>query len=281
MVPLVPKAVTILDSFSPLELLDSTKLLMSTHSGSPLDLCPVHVIKQIPDSIAAALTPLFNYILKVGQFPKNWKMASILPLLKKQNLDPKDPSNYRPISRLPLPAKMFEKTLNVQLSRFLQTNNILDPAQFGFRAEHSTELALIKSTEEIREALDQGGAAVLIMLDLSAAFDTVHHKVLMDWLSESGVQGPAWNLLKSFLTDRVQSVDLDKVRSRSFSLQCGVPQGSSLSPTLFNVYVSPFGALIRSFGFQLTSYVDDTQIVLSLQQGQEAETGRNCHNCMK
>lgn len=72
--------------------------------------------------------------------------------------------------------------MNGQLSAFLQSNSLLDTSQFGFRADHSTELALIKSTEEIREALDQGGAAILIMLDLSAAFDTVHHDVLMDHL---------------------------------------------------------------------------------------------------
>lgn len=118
------------------------------------------------------------------------------------------------------------------------------------------------------------------MLDLSAAFDTVHHEVLMDRLSAVGVQGKAWALLKSFLTDRTQT-DLGGCSSRPFSLPCGVPQGSSLSPTLFNVYVGPLAALIRSFGFQLTVYADDTQIVLSIQKGSEDQIGARCHDCMQ
>lgn len=110
------------------------------------------------------------------------------------------------------------------------------------------------------------------MLDLSAAFDTVHHDLLMDRLQEIGVYGSAWKLLKSFLTNRSQLVALGDFTSEPFALPCGVPQGSSLSPTLFNVYVSSLAPLIQSFGFSLTSYADDTQIVVAVQPNKWCDT---------
>lgn len=106
-------------------------------------------------------------------------------------------------------------------------------------------------------------------------------EVLMDRLSAVGVHGRAWSLLKSFLTGRTQTVDLGSYSSRPFVLPCGVPQGSSLSPTLFNIYVISLAVLIRSFGFYLTSYADDTQIVLSIKKGTEDKMGTRCHDCMQ
>lgn len=255
-----------LEQFPSLQVSETIKLLKTVHSGAPLDPCPVWILEQIPEVIGDALTPLLNAIFISGIFPKLWKTASVLPLLKKQTLYPGDPNNYRPISRLPFPAKVLEKAMNIQLSTHLQTNNSLDPSQYGFRTNHSTELALAKSMEEIREALDRGGNAVLILLDLSAAFNMVHHDVLMDRLSEIGIKGQAWKLLQSFLSDRSQTVDLDGSKSNSFTLPCGVPQGSSLNPTLFNVYVAPLAGVIRSFGFQLTSYADDTKLCCQLKK---------------
>lgn len=235
---------------------------------------------QIPAVIGTALTPVLNASFCSGVFPKPWKKALILPLLKKQTLGPGDPNSYRPISRLPFPAKVLEKAMNNQLNVFLQSSISLDPSQYGFRANHSTELALVKSTEEIREALDRGGNAVLILLDLSAAFDTVHHEVLMDRLSDIGVKAQAWRLLKSFLSERSQTVDFEGNKSQAFSLPCGVPQGSSLSPTFFNIYVAPLAGVIRSFGFLPTTYADDTQIVVAIKEGAEKETGIRFHDCM-
>lgn len=240
-----------LESFAPITPLETINLLKGARSGSPSDPCTVSLINNNPEAFAHLLTPLYNIILESCQYPSAWKAASILPLIKKTTLDPGDPSSYRPISLLPLPAIMLEKLVNSQLNCFLQENSVLDSTQFGFRAGYSTELALLKATEEIREAVDQGGSAILIMLDLSAAFDTVHHEVLMDRLAGAGIRSSAWALLKSFLSNRTQLVELGGDRSKPFVLPCGVPQGSSLSPTLFNVYVSPLATLIRSFGFNL------------------------------
>lgn len=218
--------------------------------------------------------------MRDGYFSKVWKKASIIPLLKKPSLDPNDPNSFRPISRLPLPAKIIEKTLNSQLSAFLEVKNILDSTQYGFRSSHSTESALLKSTEEIRITLDQGGCAALIMLDLSAAFDTVHHSLLISRLEQIGVKGTDLQLLASFLSDRINSVTLGQFNSKPFRLPCGVPQGSSISPTPFNIYVSQLAPLIESFGFNLTSYANDTQIVISLLPDNIIETSGRFRDCI-
>lgn len=268
------------DKFASLTITDTSNLIMMAKSGSPIDPCPLTILKLAPEPIALTLVSIFNAMFKEWYFPKTWKRASIIPFLKKPKLDSKDPNNFRPISRLPLPAQIIEKTMNTQLSAFLEHNNILDSTQYGFRGGHSTESALLKFTEEIRITLDQGGRAAMIMLDLSAAFDTVHHSLLMDRLQEIRVKGSALMLLTYFLSERVQNVSLGEFTSKPFTLPCGVPQGSSISSTLFNIYVSQLASLIESHGFNLTSYADDTQIVVSLLPDCIQETASRFQDCM-
>lgn len=133
-----------------------------------------------------------------------------------------------------------------------------------FYDQHSTEVALITATEELRLILDTGGNAALILVDLSAAFDTINHGLLRDRLCTIGIRGKALSLLSSFLSERSQEVATGYMVSPPFALPCGVPQGSSLSPTLFNLYVTPLASLVRSYGFALVTYADDTQIIISV-----------------
>lgn len=195
-------------------------------------------------------------MFRTGTYPSTWKKAIIKPLLKKHNLDPADTKSYRPIACLPFPSKIFEKIMNTQLAQFI--DNLLDDTQFGFRKGHGTETALIKASDEIRMVLDKGGAAVLVLLDLSAAFDTVDHTTLIDRISSIGIRHRAKALLSSFLSNRTQLVSLGDFNYPSFALPCGAPQGSSQSPTLFNIYVSDLARVIKAHGMGLTSYADDT-----------------------
>lgn len=252
------------------------KILLAISSGSPNDPCPPRVWHLASVQISKFLTPLLNQVLNTGIFPVIWKEACIRPILKKPALDPTVVKNYRPISCLPFAAKILEKAVNQQLMQYLESNKLLDPTQHDFRSCHSTETALIMVTEEIRRLVDRGGRAVLILLDLSAAFETVSHQVLERRLRSAGIGERALALLTSFLSNRQQSIHWESLKSGDFNIPCGVPQGSALSPTLFNIYVAP---LVRSYGLVLVSYVDDSQIVISVTK-QAVDSAHNFHACL-
>lgn len=150
---------------------------------------------------------------------------------------------------------------------------------FDFKSHHSTKLALNTASEQIRQTIDAGGSAGLILLDLSAAFDTVNHNILSDCLASIKIKDLALTLLKSFLMNREQFVALDVFNLPTFLLPCGAPQGSSLSPTLFNVYVTPLAKLINYFGFSVVSYADDTQIGITVAPDPD-ETATRFHDCL-
>lgn len=158
---------------------------------------------------------------------------------EKPTLDVSLPENSRPISLLPYLAKIIESHVNITLTKYLENNKILDGSQNGFWPRHSTEFALLVVTEHLRAAMDEGNTSALILLDLSAAFDTVSHKILLQRLGEIGVRGKALAWFASFLSERSFQVYAPPYVSSAHPLSCGVPQGSALSHTLLNVYVRP------------------------------------------
>ena len=183
-----------------------------------------------------------------------FKIAVIKPLLKKPTLDPEVLANYRPISNLPFLSKILEKVIANQLCEFLQENNIYEDFQSGFRANHSTETALAKVTNDLLIASDQGFVSVLVLLDLSAAFDTIDHQILLQRLEQLiSIKGTALNWFKSYFSDRFQFVLINDESSVRTKVNHGVPQGSVLSPILFSLYMLSLGNIIRTHSGQIST----------------------------
>ncbi len=190
--------------------------------------------------------------------PTAFKQARVTPLLKKPTLNTSLLENYRPVSLLPFVAKTLKRVVFNQLSLFLSQYNKLDAKQSGFRSGHSTETALLSVTEALRVAKADSKSSVLTLLDLSAAFDTVNHQILLSTLSSLGITGIPLRWFESYLTGRSFRVAWGGEVSKAHQLVTGVPQGSVLGPLLFSTYTTSLGPIIQAHGFSYHCYADDT-----------------------
>lgn len=188
----------------------------------------------------------------------------ILPILKKPGADSSVLSNFRPISLLPYLGKVLEAHVTTCLSSFIESSQTLDSHQAGFRPAHSTESVILAVLDELRKSADMDSPQALVLLDLSAAFDTVDHNILIDRVSDAGIQGPALQWLSSFLSNRSQAVRLGNFSSKAKALTCGVHQGSSLSPLLFNLYLCPLIRSLKEKKIKDFNYADDLQLVFDI-----------------
>ena len=194
-------------------------------------------------------------------------------MLKKPSLDKENLSNYMPISNLNFISKLLERVVAKRLHEHLSTNSLYLPLQSAYRKFHSTETALLAVQNDIISAMDQGKVTALILLDLSAAFDTVDHTILLHRLEHwFGITGVALDWLKSYLLDRSQFVSTNGCLSEVAKLTCGVPQGSVLGPLLFTLYTVPLGSLLDKQNLHYHLYADDTQLYLNFDQASSSQS---------
>ncbi len=231
---ILPANIHSFTSFSSLTEAEVSKLILSNHPTTcPLDPILSHLLQAISPAVVPALTLIINTSLHTGVFPSVFRLARITPLLKKPTLNRSLLENYRPVSLLPFIAKTLERALFNQVSAFLTQNNLLDSNQSGFRSGHSTETALLSVVEALRLASADSKSSILILLDLSAAFDKVNHQILLSALLAKGISGTVLQWFESYLSDRSFKVSWRGEVSELQHLTTGVPQGSVLGPLLF------------------------------------------------
>ena len=234
------------------------KLIQSlkTKTSSGHDEISTVLLKRISSSLSGLLSLMINQSLLTGIFPDRLKIAKVLPLYKKDN--PYIFDNYRPISLLPSISKVFEKVVFKQVYEYFHSNNLLYKSQYGFRADHSTEFASLELCDRIHRYLDEGKVPVTVFLDLSKAFDTLDHEILLNKLNYYGVHNVALNWFKSYLSDRQQYIEFNGTSSSILKIQTGVPQGSILGPLLFLIYMNDIHLVSDKFNSIL--YADDTTL---------------------
>ena len=194
-----------------------------------------------------------------GTFPAKLKIAKVIPLYKKE--DDTIVGNYRPVSLLPAISKLFEKITFNQLYEYFQTNKLFHVSQYGFRQQHSTEFAALELADRVFRELDNKNISVAVFMDLSKAFDTLDHSILLQKLQFYGIHDIELNWFESYLSDRYQFVEIDGIKSDLNRLYTGVPQGSILGPLLFLIYMNDICNSTNKFEFIL--YADDTTLYIS------------------
>jgi len=217
------------------------------------------IIKKVANEIAEPLTIILNLSFATGIVPENLKIAKVIPIYKKADAD--NFSNYRPVSVLPCFSKILERLVFNRCIDFIDNNDILNKQQFGFRAKHSTYMAVIQVVEKIHKAVESGESTLGIFLDLSKAFDTIDHSILLHKLQHYGFRGIVYDWFESYLQNRKQYVTFKSKQSNCMDIICGVPQGSILGPLLFILYVNDIVNTSNIFDFTL--FADDTTILYS------------------
>ena len=203
-----------------------------------------------------------------GIVPDLWKVARVTPLQKSD--DKLQFENYRPISVLPVLSKVVERVVHSQLNTHLYQLDFLYRHQYGFRRGHSTEQAIMQLNNWVLESMDEGKVTGLLFVDISKAFDSLNHKVLLRKLNHLGVSERSLRWFRSYLADRQQSVLINGELSEPHSITLAVPQGSILGPLLFNVYLNSLPNAVKKT--RMILYADDAVLFYDPSTREELQT---------
>ena len=217
------------------------------------------ILKNLPDSGLKFIMNIFNSCLKTGYFPLAWKIGKVVSI-PKPNKNNKIPSNYRPITLLSSLGKLFERVNLNLLQKHEMFNDIFIPQQFGFRYEHSTTHQILRITKNVSLNFNKNLSTGMVLLDIEKAFDSVWHSAILHKLLKFKYPIYLIKIIQSFLNDRKSFVQVFEAKSESFNIPAGVPQGSLLSPHLFNIFVND---IPKPHLCDLAMYADDSALIAS------------------
>lgn len=274
--PLFDTALMFLPDHSVLETL---KELQPT-TNSP-DNIPNHVLKNCSSTLSRPIAHILRFSYLTGKIPSAWKCAKVIPLPKVPK--PTRLEHYRPISITPHISKLAESFLHKDINSFCQNINAIPPTQHGFNQGHSVVTALLEFSDDILKSIDNRHNLDVVFLDISKAFDSIRHDILLSKISALGLGPNICSWLKNFLCDRTFNVYVNGTFSQcsSGSINSGVPQGSILAPILFNLFIRDIGESIQGLNLKIKQYADDIIIYNTFGKDQqtqfvELQTGLNC-----
>ena len=280
----LPEGIIPLSEFEPATEDEIRQIVMSFGiKCSPADPIPASLLKENCDIFIPYWLEIVNLSLEVGSMDC-LKDAIIVPLIKGLNslVDKEQFKNYRPVSNLELISKLIERVVNTRLDSHLERNQLHASNQFGYKKNHSTEYLLLKILDKLLMNCDNNMPSVILLLDLSSAFNTVDHQKLLDVLRyDIVVKGTVYKWFKSFLTNRSFKVKIGDSYSNDTPLLFGVAQGSVLGPKLFNLYSKSLYKYVESTKFSIEGFADDHQLLKHfLPSLQSYALGKGIQQCL-
>ena len=245
---------------------------------SSLNNIPIFILKKISYIISPLLSDIFNHSINDGIFPEKLKTGRVTPIHKEGDLN--DVSNYRPITSLSVFSKLFEKLVHKRMNSFISRYNLIKPNQFGFQKNKCTSDAILEFLENVYDSFNENKYYLAVFLDFSKAFDTISHDILLRKLEHMGFRGPIYQWIKSFLTSRKQYVNLGGSSSDILDTKMGVPQGSTLGPLLFILYINDMSNSLENL--KIVHFADDSTIHTTLNKSMniapQINTSLSCIN---
>ena len=232
------------------------------------DKIDAYTIKMAAAQIIPSITHVINLSLSLGKFPARWKISRILPLLKGKGLDALNPASYRPVSQLPVIAKLTERSVQRQLLMYLEQSNQLSPNQHAYRENHNTATALLQLMDAISVETDNNKITATMNMDLTAAFDCVPHRLLIEKLDYYGIDDITKSWISSYLMDRSAFVAIGSEKSIIKPTPQGVPQGSVIGPLLYLIHIN-----------EMTNIVENTDCKNEVHLKTENLFNGDCKDC--
>ena len=282
---------TILDSMKALYTFEPTTedelrsvILTCGINCSPEDPVPISLLKNNLDLFIPIWRDIVNLSLSQGSMDC-LKNAILNPLIKELDslLDIDALNNYRPVSNLVFLSKLIERIVASRIESHMVKHDLQSSKQYGYKKGHSSEMLLVKIVNDLLTSCDRKTPTLLMLLDLSAAFDTVDQNKLLKILhDEIGIRGTAFTWFTSFLKSRTQRVKIGNSYSSVDILEYGVPQGSVLGPVLFNIYTRSFYSYVQSVGFEVEGFADDHQLRRPFNPAFQVKAlGENIEKCLQ
>ena len=276
-------SVPLLRKFAPLTETQTALIIKQMKSKScELDEIPTNILKKMLPKVCLLITKIVNTSLTNGEFSTKWKTAVVRPLIKKIGLE-LIKENFRPVSNLAFISKIVERAMLLQLSQHCQDFNLQPDYQSAYRPDYSCETAVLRISNDILWVFENKSITALVAIDLSAAFDTVDHTILLQVLNAKfGITGHALKWFYSYLRDRSFKVVISDKYSKPHSLTVSVPQGSCAGASIFNLYCSTLHEIVPK-DLTLSGFADDHSVRKSFKAGSntdETETIRTLEGCM-